>query len=311
MTTREVEHEITVAAPAARAYRLLADVESLPQIFPPTIFVEQTERTDNEERIRVWATANGEAVTWSTRRTLDEQALRISFEQDVSPAPIEAMTGTYVIEPVEEDRCRVRLLFDYRAVDDDPESLTWIDQAVDENARSQLASLKSNLEQAHADRDLTLVVEDTVRVNGSAKDAYDFINEAQLWGERLPHVAAVRLVEDSAGLQTLEMDISVADGRVHTTKAYRVCFPNHKIAYKAVRLPELLTLHTGQWEFEEDGDGVLASARHMVVLNADGIAEALGPQTTVADARKYLHDALSTNSRVTLAHAKAYAEGRR
>lgn len=311
MTTREVEHEITAAAPAADAYRLLADVENLPQIFPPTIFVEQIERTGDEERIRVWATANGEAMSWSAHRTFDERALRIGFRQDVSPAPIASMAGTYVIEPLEEGRSRIRLLFDYRAVGDDPEQLKWLDRAVDENARSQLASLKSSLEQAHADRDLTFSIEDTVRVDGSAKDVYDFVNEAQLWGERLPHVATVRLVEDSAGLQTLEMDVRLEDGSVHTTKSYRVCFPDHKIAYKAVRLPALLTLHTGHWAFEEDGDGVLASARHRVVLNADGIAEALGPQATVADARKYVHNALSTNSRAVLGHAKAYAEGRR
>jgi aromatase len=311
MTTREVEHEITVAAPAADAYRLLADVENLPQIFPPTIFVEQTECTGDEERIRVWATANGEATSWSARRTLDERALCIGFRQDVSPAPIASMAGTYIIEPLEESRSRVRLLFDYRAVGDDPESLKWIDQAVDENAHSQLASLKSSLEQAHADRDLTFSIEDTVRVDGSVKDVYDFIKEAQLWGERLPHVGAVRLVEDSVGLQTLEMDVHVDDGSVHTTKSYRVCFPNHKIAYKAVRLPALLTLHTGYWAFEEDGDCVLASSRHRVVLNTDGIAKILGPQATVADARDYVQNALSANSRAVLEHAKVYAESRR
>lgn len=311
MTTREVEHEITVAAPAADAYRLLADVQNLPQIFPPTIYVEQTERTQDEERIRVWATANGEATNWSAHRTLDERALRIGFRQDVSPAPIASMAGTYIIEPLEEDRSRVRLLFDYRAVDDDAESLRWIDQAVQENARSQLTSLKDSLERAHADRDLTFSIEESVRVDGSAKDVYDFVNEAQFWGERLPHVTAVRFVEDSVGLQTLEMDVRVEDGTVHTTKSYRVCFPNHKIAFKAVRLPALLSLHTGHWAFEEDGEGVVVRARHRVVLRADGMAKVLGPQATVEDAREYVRNALGANSRTVLAHAKAYAESRR
>lgn len=37
----------------------------------------------------------------------------------------------------------------------------------------------------------------------------------------------------------------------------------------------------------------------------------LGAGKTVADARAYVHHALSTNSRATLAHAKEYAEARR
>lgn len=311
MTTREVEHETTVAAPAADAYRLLADVENLPQIFPPTIFVEQTERTGDEERIRVWATANGEATGWSARRTLDERALRIGFEQDVSPEPIASMRGTYIIEPLGEGSSRIRLRLDYRAAGDDPESLKWIDQAVEENARSQLASLKVSLERSHADRDLTFSFEDTVRVEGSAKDVYDFINEAHLWEERLPHVAAVRLVEDAAGLQTLEMDTRAKDGSLHTSKSYRVCFPDNKIAYKEVRGPELLSLHTGYWTFEDTGDAVLASSQHTVVLDTAGIAKVLGPQATVADARKYVRDTLSFSSRATLGRAKAHAEGKR
>ncbi|MEU3554295.1 aromatase/cyclase [Streptomyces fragilis] len=311
MTTREVEHEITVDAPAAEVYRLLADVENWPRIFPPTIFVEQVERTGDQERIRIWATANGEAKSWSSRRTLDERALRIDFRQEVSAPPVASMGGAWIIERVTEARSRVRLLHDYRAVDDDPGSLKWIDEAVDQNSRSELAALKSNVERAHADRDLTFSFEDTVRIAGSAKDVYDFVNEADKWDERLPHVAKVRLEEDAVGLQTLEMDTRAKDGSVHTTKSYRVCFPNHRIAYKQVTLPALMTLHTGYWTFEDDGDGVRASSQHTVVLNTANIERVLGPDATVEDARTYVHNALSTNSRATLGHAKDYAESRR
>jgi aromatase len=59
MTTRQVEHEITAEAPAATVYRLIAEVENWPRIFPPTIYVDHLERGADEERIRIWATANG------------------------------------------------------------------------------------------------------------------------------------------------------------------------------------------------------------------------------------------------------------
>ncbi|ARZ71624.1 aromatase/cyclase [Streptomyces sp. HU2014] len=308
---REVEHEITVSAPAAAVYRLIADVANWPRIFPPTIYVDHLEQGENTERIRIWATANGEPKNWTSRRTLDPEALRITFRQEVSTPPVATMGGTWIIEPLSEGTSRVRLLHDYTAVDEAPESLAWIDEAVDRNSRSELAALKSNVELAHAAEEVTFSFEDTVQINGSAKDVYDFINEAHLWSERLPHVATVRLEEDTPGLQSLEMDTRAKDGSTHTTKSYRVTFPSHKIAYKQVTLPALMTLHTGYWTFAENEDGVAASSQHTVTLNTENITKILGPDAGVAEARAYVHTALSTNSTATLNHAKAHAEQQR
>ncbi|MEU4951365.1 aromatase/cyclase [Streptomyces lavendulae] len=306
---REVEHEITVSAPAAAVYRLIAEVVNWPRIFPPTIYVDQVPEGPGEERIRIWATANGEAKNWTSRRTLDAEALRITFRQEVTAPPVAAMGGTWIIEELSARESRVRLLHDYRAVDDDADSLAWIDEAVDRNSRSELAALKKNVEAAHAAEDLTFSFEDTVQIDGSAKDVYDFVNEADRWHERLPHVATVRLREDTPGLQELEMDTRAKDGSVHTTKSYRVTFAHHRIAYKQTTLPALMTLHTGYWTFEENEGGVAASSQHTVTINTDNIARILGESATVEDAKRYVHTALSTNSTATLHHAKAYAEG--
>jgi aromatase len=311
MTTRQVEHEITVAAPAADVYRLIAEVENWPRIFPPTIHVDVVERTGAEERIRIWATAVGAAKNWTSRRTLDPEGLRIRFRQEVSTPPVAAMGGTWIIEPLAAGASRIRLLHDYRAVDDDPDGLKWIDEAVDRNSRSELAALKTNVELAHATEELTFSFEDSVQIEGAAKDAFDFVNEAGLWVERLPHVASVRFAEDTPGLQTLEMDTRAQDGSVHTTKSYRVAFPHQRIAYKQVTLPALMTLHTGYWTFAETGAGVTATSQHTVVLNPANIAKILGDEATVEDARAYVHGALSANSRATLGHAKNYAESKR
>ncbi|MFJ9721240.1 aromatase/cyclase [Streptomyces sp. NPDC101209] len=310
MTTREVEHEITIDAPAAAVYDLLADVTHWPRIFPPTIHVDRLETDGAEERIRIWATANGQAKNWTSRRTLDPGRLTITFRQEVPAPPVKHMGGTWIIEPLGAAACSVRLLHDYSALGDDPHDLLWIERAVEKNSTSELAALKDNVERVHAadTEELTFSFTDTVHIAGSAKDVFDFINEADRWAERLPHVAVVRLTEDTPGLQELEMDTRAKDGSVHTTKSYRVVFPHHKIAYKQVTLPALMTLHTGEWTFVESEDGTTASSQHTVTLNTANIARILGDEATVADARAYVHTALSTNSSATLAHAKAHAE---
>jgi aromatase len=307
----EVEHEITVAAPAAAVYQLLADVRNWPRIFPPTVHVEQIEQGAGQQRIQIWATADGGVRNWTSLRELDPVARRIDFRQEISPAPVASMSGTWIIEPLPGDHCRIRLLHRYRAIDDDPAGLARIGTAVDTNSRAELAGLKSTVEHVTAAADLTFSFTDSVPVNGPAKDVYDFIDQADRWAERLPHVASVRLDEPAPGLQVLEMDTRAADGSTHTTKSYRVCLPAHKIAYKQVTLPPLMSLHTGYWTFQDGPDGVLASSQHTVVLNRDNITRLLGADATVDKAKALVREALGTNSRTTLAHAKAFVETNR
>ncbi|MFJ1752859.1 aromatase/cyclase [Kitasatospora sp. NPDC088134] len=310
MTTRQVEHDITVDAPAEAVYRLIAEVENWPRIFPPTIHVDREDLGAGQERIHISATANGQPKNWTSHRDLDPQALRIGFRQEIPAPPVAAMAGTWIIEPLDGGRSKVRLLHDYRAINDDPHDLLWIDQAVDRNSRSELDGLKRNVEFAHAAEAATFSFEDTVEISAKPDEVYDFIDRADLWAERLPHVAAVRLTEDTPHLQTLEMDTRAKDGTTHTTKSHRVTTPGERIAYKQVTLPALLALHTGRWTFTPTPHGTTtATSQHTVTLHTDRITGILGPDATLADARTYVHDALSTNSRATLQHAKAFAEG--
>jgi aromatase len=307
---REVEHEVKVDAPATAVYGLIADVANWPQLFPPTVYVDHVERGGAEERIRIWATANGEAKNWTSRRVLDPAARRIEFRQEVSAPPVAAMGGTWIVEPIAESACRVRLLHSYRAVDDRADHLAWIDQAVDRNSNSELAALKANAELALTSAELLMSFADTVEIAGQASDVYDFLNEAQLWSVRLPHVKRVQLTEDTPGVQILEMDTRAPNGSVHTTKSVRVCFQPHKIVYKQTTLPALMTLHTGYWLIEERAGSLAATSQHTVAINVGQIGNVLGPEATIADAKAFVRRALSGNSRATLGHAKAYAEQR-
>lgn len=310
-TTREVEHAITIDAAPGEVYRLLAEVENWPQLFPPSVYVTRLEHEGNEERIQIWATANGEAKNWISRRILNPQQLRITFWQEVSAPPIAQMSGTWIVEPRGE-HTTLRLLHTYRAIDDDPAALEWIERAVDDNSNAELPGLKAAVESTVRTSELTLSFVDSVEITGSAADAYDFVNEANLWTERLPHVAAVRLTESTPGVQVLRMDTRTGDGNTHTTESVRVCFPRRRIVYKQTTLPALMDLHTGRWNFHDNPDGTAtASSQHTVIIKAERIPEILGAGAGIAQARTFLRDALGTNSRTTLNHAKTYAETRR
>ncbi|GAA4224510.1 SRPBCC family protein [Actinomadura meridiana] len=315
---REVEHEIVVDAPAEAVYGLLAAVGDWPRLFPPTVHVSYLERTEKAERLRIWASANDKVKTWTSRRELDPAALRIDFRQEVSAPPVGEMGGTWRVERVSDGRSRVVLSHRYRADGDDRDDLAWIDRAVDGNSRSELAALKAGAERATKgdDGDGFLSFEDSVFVAGPAEETgervYAFLDRADLWEERLPHVTRVVLTEDDPGLQILEMDTRAKGGSTHTTRSVRVCFPHREIVYKQTTLPALLTLHTGVWRTmpsRVDGvDGVTVTSHHTVSIAEENVTAVLGADAGVADALAFVRDALGTNSLATLRHAKRHAE---
>lgn len=304
------EHEITVSAPADRVYALIADVQKWPLLFGPTVHAEQVEQDGQSEQIRIWATANETVKTWTSRRHLDPAARTIAFRQERSQHPVGGMGGEWAIESLTEAECHVRLSHDYFAASGEPADLDWIAKAVDRNSTQELHALKFA---AEADDSRTLLTfADTVDVGGAAADVYNFINEAHLWKKRLPHVLRVSMQEDEPGLQILEMDTRARDGSVHTTKSVRLCEPHHRILYKQVVLPGLLTLHTGRWLIEEHGPSrVSVTSEHTIRIDESRIADILGPDADLPSAQAFVRGALSGNSLATLKHAKSYAESAR
>ncbi|GGQ46901.1 aromatase/cyclase [Streptomyces althioticus] len=306
--THETEHRITVAAAPDVVYGLIDDVRDWPVTFPPTVHAERIERSVDSERIRIWATANGEVKGWVSRRELDRAGLRIRFRQEVSRHPVAAMGGAWVLEPRPGGGTLVRLLHDFRAVDDDPARVEWIRQAVDRNSDKELAALRDAAETRERRAGLLLSFSDSVRTAGAAKDVYDFLDRANRWPDRLPHVARVQLTEEVPQQQVLEMDTRTADGSTHTTRSVRICFPYDRIVYKQLLTPALMTAHTGEWTVREDGEETVISSRHTVVVNHEAIGSVLGAGAGIAEARAFIRDALGRNSTATMVRAKEYAE---
>jgi ribosome-associated toxin RatA of RatAB toxin-antitoxin module len=299
-------HDITVAAPPDRVYELLADAAGWPALFPPTVHAEVTATGEGTERLRLWATANGAVKAWTSLRTLDPAARRITFRQEVSTPPVAGMGGEWRVEETADGHSRVWLTHEYRAVGDDPAGLAWIEEAIERNSGAELAALRDGAERTDPALDLTF--DDTVEFAGSARDAHAFIWSAQHWPQRLPHVLDVELAEEPAGVQRLKMQTLAKDGSSHTTESIRVLLPDLRIVYKQSQPPALLSVHTGRWTFEERDGVVRATSRHRVVLRPEAVERVLGAGKTVADARTFVREALGANSLATLRHAAGVAE---
>jgi aromatase len=307
--THYAQHYTVVAAPAKVLYDIIADAPNWPVVLGPTVHVERLDSTvDGTELLQLWATANGSVRTWTSERTLDPKALTITFRQQTSPAPLASMGGTWTLEPLSPNKTRVLLDHDFSVIDDDPQGVHFFSSAVDRNSTEELAAMRDLAEDWARRQELTMSFTDTVRIAAPARAVYDYLNEADRWPDRIPHVSRLELTEDTPGLQVMTMDTSTPDGSVHTTRSVRVCFPSNRIVYKQIETPALMSVHTGEWLLTEDQDGVLASSTHTVTINPAAIPAVLGADATVEDAKTFVRNALSRNSTTTLNYAKDFAE---
>jgi aromatase len=310
MTTQQqlTRHSVEIDADVESVYRLVENVAAWPAIFGPTVYVLPLERDGNRERFRIWATVNGKVARWTSARSLDPENRCISFEQEHPDAPLAAMGGRWEFRATRRGGTEVVLHHHFRMVDESPEAADWVRRALDHNSAAELTALANVAGTGHPVGDVLFTFRQTLTGNGSVADAYDFVYHAEHWPARLPHVADVRLIEEETGVQELEMVTKVPGGGTHTTESVRVCFPGEVIVYKQSVVPDPLMGHSGLWRFGRQGDDLVIASEHTVLLAPDRVKEVLGTSATVADARAFVREALENNSRVTMTHAKEFAE---
>jgi aromatase len=303
------KHEISVAAEPDTVYKLIADVSGWPHVFGPTVHVDLLHDDGREQLLRIWALAHGEVRDWTSRRALDAVAGRVSFQQVVSSAPVASMGGEWIVTPAGPGASHVTLTHQFEAIADDQDAVVWIDEAIERNSTVELAALKQAAELGAGREDLHFTFSDTQVIRGSAAAVFEFIDRADAWPRRLPHVSRLALTEQPGGVQHMEMDTRSPDGSVHTTTSIRLCFPERgTIVYKQLQVPPVMAGHTGRWVFEESDGSVIARSWHTVTLSPEGVRAALGPDVTAAQAREKVRHALGTNSLTTLRRAKEFVE---
>jgi aromatase len=292
-------------------YQLVADVTRWPVIFGPTVHVQLLEHTESAERFTIWALVNGSVAHWTSTREFDPAALRITFRQEHAMPPVASMNGTWEFSGGPGTGTEVALGHEFTTMDGSAESERQLRQALDRNSDSELDALRRVAEAGHPASQLIFGFEDEVRIAGPVAAAYDFIDRADEWQRRLPHVRDVSLAEPLPGIQHLTMETETADGSVHTTTSVRVCMPSQWIAYKQTALPAALLGHSGIWSFRDLGEaGCLVVARHLVLLDPDQLPQAApGDRSAVPEVAQRIRSALSGNSLATLEHARWFAVG--
>ncbi|NGO70286.1 SRPBCC family protein [Streptomyces boncukensis] len=157
---KHVEHTITVEAPTALVWEILADVEGYADIFPPTQKVEIVESGPGYEIARLHVDVSGTPTTWTSRRDLDEQRHVIAYRQLETAPIVGSMSGEWRAFALAADRTQLVLTHDFVArepVDGlvagkltPDEARDMLDAAVERNSVADLGAVRDEAERRHA-----------------------------------------------------------------------------------------------------------------------------------------------------------------
>jgi aromatase len=311
--TRSAEHVTELAASARRAYALIEDVGRWPLLFAPCIWSRELKRTGDVQRIQLWAVVSHGVRSWTSRRVLDPTSNRIDFAQENPAAPLTEMTGHWRFEdPSPGGPGRLELGHRW-TTDGDPGATERIGAALDSNSTAEIGALRTWAERPAGPDELILSFSDDELIAASAPEVYDFLYRADLWPQRLPHVAGLDVETipaeaSSAGaeVQMMDMVTSATDGSTHTTQSVRLCFAGERIVYKQTTPPRGLLAHSGEWLFSSEPAGTRVTARHTVAVDPTTVESVFGSGTTMAQALLKARDIIGANSRGTLRTTRSH-----
>jgi aromatase len=261
-----------------------------------------------EERLRLWTVGNGAVRSWTSRRSLDRDGLRIRFRHENASPPLASMAGEWVFVPLPGNATSVVLLHEFQAIGDHPGNTVLIKQAVDRNSTAELAAVKRAAELG--DRLSTLVhsFADSVVIPSTLRPVYEFLYRVQDWPSLLPHVSRLIVDEAVPNMQTIEMDGGGPAGPVRTMNLVRICFPYHTIVYKQTEPPDVVSAHVGAWQLRPIAQGVRVTATNTVLVRPDRTGGQPGQPAAAEPVGDPIRQALRENSLATLLQAKRSAE---
>jgi aromatase len=305
--TITIAHTVFVAAPAPAVFDLIADAARWPYLLAPVVHVEPLLGGSTHERLRLWTVSNGAVGSWTSRRRLDRENLRIRFQQERPPQAVASMAGEWVFVPLPGNATSVVLLHEFQATGEDAANTALIKQTVDRNSTAELAAVKSAAELGERLPALVHTFTESVVIRGSLREVYGFLYRAQDWPRSLPHVSRLIVDEAVPNVQTIEMDFQTPAGEARAMRLVRVCFPYDSIVYKQTQPPDALSAHVGGWHLQAFEGGVRVVAANTVMLRPEAIRAARpGSFERPGDV---IERTLRENCLATLLHAKDVIEG--
>lgn len=274
-TAYATRHETAVEAGPGTVFGLIADAAGWPQVFAGTVHAEVSEESATGHLCRIWQLEGDGVRTWESRRRLDWERRRVSFDLVDPTGPHPPTAGEWQVGETEEGWSTVVLRLRLALPAHDQEAGRRLRQSVDRRAGAGLAELRTAVQTGVARAGLQFTFSDSQFVDGTAEDVFGFLDRPDQWPE-----SSVRIRFDD----------------------------RLTIVHKELAPPSVIARQTGRWVVEREGSGARAIYWQTVTLDPVGVFRAFGAWATLEEARAGVRRTLGAAGTERLRLAREYAE---
>ncbi|AKI01948.1 polyketide cyclase / dehydrase family protein [Hoeflea sp. IMCC20628] len=311
-------HMAICDAPADLVFPFVSDPSQWPRLFKACLSVEILPSDNKWQIAKIHADQEGRAVSWTTRRRVDVEALVVDYEL-LDPMPYTAaMSGRWRVVPLGPERCLLAvdrawsiadpvapLRGDITSIED---AAAFIARFVETNAKREMEVIAALAGDHTAG---TLFIETEIDVEASADEIYHALANAAAWPSFAPHCRSLNVVYDDGVYQELLFEIETPTGAPEVFRSFRVCDRvNRRISFVQVEPPRTLERQHGGWSVEATPTGSQVTCRHYATPQRSVLAEVTG-ETTESGQDEAMRKMIEANSRAIVTACAAQIQARR
>ncbi|MGH2907076.1 MAG: type II toxin-antitoxin system RatA family toxin [Solirubrobacterales bacterium] len=106
-----IELELNVAAPAARVWEAVTDIERMPEMVESVVSAEVLDGDLTHRTCRWAVTIQGAILQWTETELLDADSFHVRFEQ--RDGDLDVLLGEWMLTPVDPQLTTVRIRFEF------------------------------------------------------------------------------------------------------------------------------------------------------------------------------------------------------
>lgn len=309
-----LRHSIEISCEIDAAFKFCLDVKHWPQYFPLYKKVKFLKHSPAHQLIEFTAQNNDQLTTWQSVRIIDHESYNIHFRH-IKPSPLlKKLEGDWRFYPIQDG---VLVSLEHQFVVKEARenahgnselktaAIELIENNIHENSVRELETLKAILEPEPQNENTTSTrFHEHLLINKKATIVFQFLRNAKLWPNLLPHCTEVDILYDD-GLHQEFIMASDSNGQLESTRTILRCVNNKKISYFQPNPPSVLKQHHGCWLLESLADKTRVTSSHQIQLNPQEVKRLWG-EIPNKDALDRVKQNISRNNLLTLQAIAAY-----
>lgn len=308
-----VRHSLEVESTLDEAFRICAEIERWPKIFPPCQKVDIINQDEHWQLFEITALADKKTMTWQSERHLDYNSHTIYARQVKPSVLVKSMQCAWRFYPLRDGilislEHRIKIKDDVQGLMENiyskEDARAFMEKVIHENSELELWSIKKILECGNSKGRYQLDFQEELLINSKHMPIYSLLRDAKKWPDILPHCRHVDVIYDDGKNQEFIMAVDVR-GKEEKIRSIRRCLDSSSIQYFQPAPPPVLRQHTGEWMLKPEKSGTRVVSKHSIQLNPEMITAVLGDMS-VDDALDYVKNAINKNSMTTLQSIDEY-----